>query len=187
VARREEGGEERYYLEAPERSIGRLGGFQGNFGVLVRAYAYLRALGAEGLRAVSENAVINANYIRHALKEHYHLPYDRPCMHEVVLSARRQRSRGVRALDIAKRLIDYGIHPPTMYFPLVVEEALMIEPTETEDRETLDYFIEVMKRIAQEAEEEPRTLLEAPHNTPVGRLDEAAAARHPYLRWRPER
>ncbi|MBI2856288.1 MAG: aminomethyl-transferring glycine dehydrogenase subunit GcvPB, partial [Chloroflexi bacterium] len=172
-----------YRRGTPEQSIGKMGGFHGNFGVLVRAYAYIRSMGAEGIREISENAVINANYVLNQLKEDYHLPYDRLCMHEVVLSARRQRARGVRALDIAKRLIDHGIHPPTMYFPLIVDEALMIEPTETESKETLDYFIQVMKQIAREAEEEPQTLKDAPHDTPNTRLDEARAARRPDLRW----
>ena len=183
----EEDGSERYSLSAPENSIGRMGAFQGNFGALLRAYAYIATLGAPGIAGISEDAVINANYILSRLKDDYDLPYDRVCMHEVVFSARSlKRAHGVNALDVAKRLIDYGIHPPTMYFPLIVEEALMIEPTETESRETLDYFIEVMKTIAQEAADEPDLLHDAPHDTPNTRLDEALAARRPYLRWRPE-
>ena len=178
-------GGETYRLGAPEQSIGKAGAFHGNFGMLVRAYTYIRGLGAEGLREISENAVINANYVLSALRDYYHLPYDRTCMHEVVFSARTQRAAGVSALDVAKRLIDYGIHPPTMYFPLIVEEALMVEPTETESRETLDRFIGVMKEIARQAEEEPQTLKDAPHHTPNSRLDEARAARRPDLRWRP--
>ncbi|MBI4216661.1 MAG: aminomethyl-transferring glycine dehydrogenase subunit GcvPB [Chloroflexi bacterium] len=174
-----------YHLARPRRSIGRLTAFHGNFGVLVRAWAYIRLMGAVGLRQVSENAVINANYLRVQLKDAYQLPYDRPCMHEVVLSASRQRAKGVRALDIAKRLIDYGFHPPTMYFPLIVPEALMIEPTETESKETLDAFIAALLAMAQEAEENPQLLQEAPHHTPISRLDEAKAARQPDLRWRP--
>ena len=174
-----------YGFARPPRTIGAIGGFHGNFGVLLRAYAYIRALGAPGLRQASEDAVLNANYIRVGLQDQYHLPYDRICMHEVVFSARRQKARGVRAMDVAKRLIDYGIHPPTMYFPLIVDEALMIEPTETESLETLDAFIEAMRSIAREVEEEPHLLAEAPHGTPVGRLDEARAARQPDLRWRP--
>ena len=182
-----EDGSERYSLSAPESSIGRMGAFHGNFGALLRAYAYIATLGAPGIAGISEDAVINANYILSRLKGEYDLPYDRVCMHEVVFSARNlKRAHGVNALDVAKRLIDYGIHPPTMYFPLIVEEALMIEPTETESRETLDYFIEVMKTIAREAEEEPDLLHDAPHDTPNTRLDEAQAARRPYLRWRPE-
>ncbi len=136
---------------------------------------------------MSEDAVFNANYVLSQLKNHYDLPYERTCLHEVVLSARNlKKEHGVTALDVAKRLIDYGIHPPTMYFPLIVEEALMIEPTETESRETLDEFIEVMKAIAREAAEDPDLLHDAPHNTPNTRLDEARAARRPDLRWRKE-
>ena len=178
-------GGEVYSLDAPVRTVGRMGAFHGNFGALVRAYAYMSTLGREGIANISRDAVINANYILSQLKEHYHLPYDRTCMHEVVFSARNlRRDYGVSALDVAKRLIDYGIHPPTMYFPLIVEEALMIEPTETESKETLDGFIEVMRTIAQEAEESPDLLHNAPHNTPNTRLNEALAARRPYLRWR---
>ncbi len=173
-----------YRFARPPQSIGRLGAFHGNFGVLVRAYAYARALGAEGLRQVSGDAVLTANYVMHALKDVYHLPYDRRCMHEAVFSARRQKARGVRALDIAKRLLDHGIHAPTMYFPLIVDEALMIEPTESEGKETLDWFIAVMRQIAKEAEETPEVVTGAPHTTPVSRLDEARAARQPDLRWR---
>jgi glycine dehydrogenase subunit 2 len=174
-----------YRFAKPPQSIGRLGSFHGNFGVLVRAYAYARALGAEGLRQVSGDAVLTANYVMHALKGVYHLPYDRRCMHEAVFSARRQKAQGVRALDVAKRLLDHGIHAPTMYFPLIVDEALMIEPTESEGKETLDWFIAVMRQIAREAEETPEVVTGAPHTTPVSRLDEARAARQPDLRWRP--
>ncbi|MCY4578648.1 MAG: aminomethyl-transferring glycine dehydrogenase subunit GcvPB, partial [Chloroflexi bacterium] len=178
-------GGEVYSLDAPAKTVGRMGAFHGNFGALVRAYAYMSTLGREGIANISRDAVINANYILSQLKEHYHLPYDRTCMHEVVFSARNlRRDYGVSALDVAKRLIDYGIHPPTMYFPLIVEEALMIEPTETESKETLDGFIEVMRTIAQEAEESPDLLHNAPHDTPNTRLNEALAARRPYLRWR---
>ena len=187
VRRNTEGdGAETYSLASPEKTIGRLGAFHGNFGALVRAYAYISTLGKAGIARVSEDAVINANYIQSQLKGYYDLPYDRLCMHEVVFSARNlRRAYGVSALDVSKRLIDYGIHPPTMYFPLIVDEALMIEPTETETKETLDYFIEVMKEIAQEAQENPQLLHDAPHNTPNTRLDEARAARRPDLRWRP--
>ncbi|GBD14787.1 putative glycine dehydrogenase (decarboxylating) subunit 2 [bacterium HR25] len=174
-----------YRLVTPERSVGKLGAFHGNFGVLVRAYTYIRALGAEGLRAVSENAVINANYIRVRLKGTYHLPYDRTCAHEVVFSGLRQRAKGVKTLDIAKRLIDYGFHPPTIYFPLIVPEALMIEPTETESKESLDAFCDALLAIAREAEECPELVKEAPHTAPLRRLDEATAARRPVLRWQP--
>ena len=169
---------------SPEKTIGKMGAFHGNFGALVRAYAYIRILGKQGLPKVSEDAVINANYIRSQLKEVFDLPYDRTCMHEVVFSARNlKRDNGITALDVSKRLIDYGIHPPTMYFPLIVEEALMIEPTETESKETIDEFIDIMKRIAQEAADDPSLLKNAPHNTPNTRLDEALAARKPDLRW----
>ncbi|MCJ7509399.1 MAG: aminomethyl-transferring glycine dehydrogenase subunit GcvPB [Dehalococcoidia bacterium] len=177
---------EGFVLATPERSIGRVGAFYGHFGVLVRAYAYLRTLGAEGLRQVSDNAVINANYVLARLRPAYHLPYDRRCMHEVVFSGSRQRAKGVRTLDIAKRLIDYGFHPPTVYFPLIVDEALMIEPTETESKEALDAFCDALLTIDREAEEEPQVVKEAPHTAPIGRLDEATAARRPVLRWRRE-
>ena len=180
-----EDGTETYSLNAPEKTIGRMGAFNGNFGALVRAYAYISTLGNTGISRVSEDAVINANYILSQLRAYYDLPYDRTCMHEVIFSARNlKRAHGVSALDVSKRLIDYGIHPPTMYFPLIVDEALMIEPTETESKETLDYFIEVMKTIAQEAAEYPGLLHEAPHDTPNTRVDEARAARQPDLRWR---
>jgi len=177
---------EGFVLATPERSIGKVGAFYGHFGVLVRAYAYLRTLGAEGLRQVSDNAVINANYVLARLRQAYHLPYDRRCMHEVVFSGSRQRAKGVRTLDIAKRLIDYGFHPPTVYFPLIVDEALMIEPTETESKEALDAFCDALLAIDREAEEEPQVVKEAPHSAPIGRLDEATAARRPVLRWRRE-
>jgi len=169
---------------SPPRTIGRLGAAGGNFGVMVKAYAYIRSLGAEGLKEVSENAVLNANYIKEKLKPHYQLPYDRTCMHEVVFSGKRQKAKGVATLDIAKRLLDYGFHPPTIYFPQVVEEAIMIEPTETESKETLDAFIEAMVEIAAEAEHSPEQLHGAPHSTPVRRLDEVGAARKPVLRWK---
>ncbi len=174
-----------YSLATPERSIGRMSGFHGNFGVLVRAYAYIRSLGRPGLRSISGNAVLNANYLMQALKGTYHLPYDRPCMHEAVFSADRQKARGVSGLDIAKRLLDYGFHAPTMYFPLIVKEALMIEPTETETRETLDAFIQALIDIDREVTDNPGLVLQAPHTAPVSRLDEARAARQPDLRWRP--
>ena len=178
-------GEERYSLSAPPQTIGRLGAAHGNFGVLVRAYTYIALLGDAGISQISEDAVINANYVLGKLKGHYDLPYDRTYLHEVVFSAGNlKRAHGVGALDVAKRLIDYGIHPPTMYFPLIVDEALMIEPTETESRETLDYFVEVMKTVAREAREDPDLLHGAPHDTPNTRLDEARAARHPDLRWK---
>lgn len=175
-----------YRLTSPEVSIGKMASWYGNFGVLLRAYAYIRSLGAEGLRAVSENAVLSANYLRVMLQGDYSLKYDRPVMHEVVLSGVRQKARGVSTLAIAKRLIDFGFHPPTIYFPLIVEEALMIEPTETESKENLDAFIEAMHEIAKEVVKNPEVFEHAPHNTPVSHLDEAVAARHPVLRWRPQ-
>ena len=171
-------------LAEPERSIGRLQQFHGNVGVLIRAYAYMRALGLEGLRAVSGQAVLNANYLRVLMHGHYDLPYDRPVLHEVVFSGSRQRrEHGVRTYDIAKRLIDHGFHPPTVYFPLIVEEALMIEPTETEPPEAIEAFAEAMIAIAAEAAEDPDTLHGAPWTAPIRRLDEATAARRPVLRW----
>ncbi|MBI1886436.1 MAG: aminomethyl-transferring glycine dehydrogenase subunit GcvPB [Chloroflexi bacterium] len=176
---------EHFVFAAPERSIGKTMAFHGNFGVLVRAYTYIRSLGAEGLRAISENAVVNANYVLARLKGAYHLPYGRRCLHEVVFSGSRQRAKGVKTLDIAKRLIDYGFHPPTIYFPLIVDEALMIEPTESESRESLDAFCEAMLAIAREAEESPEVVKGAPYTAPLRRLDEATAARKPVLRWRP--
>jgi glycine dehydrogenase subunit 2 len=163
------------------QSIGRVKAFYGHFGVLVRAYAYLLALGPRGLREATEVAVVNANYIRACLKDAYHLPYDRICKHECVFSDRNQARHGVQTLDIAKRLMDYGFHPPTVYFPLIVKGALMVEPTETETRETLDRFIEAMRRIAREAEEDPELVRSAPHVTRLSRLDEVSAARHPIL------
>lgn len=166
-------------------SIGRVRANCGNFLVLVRAYTYIRTNGPDGLRHVSDSAVLNANYIMRALQDEYDLPYDRTCMHEFVFSANRQKKNDVHALDIAKRLLDFGIHPPTIYFPLVVPEAMMIEPTETETQETLDNFIAVMRQIAREAREEPTLLTEAPHDTVVGRLDQTLAARKPDLRWPP--
>ena len=186
VTRVEDDDGERFSLSTPPQSIGRLGPFHGNFGALVRAYAYIRTLGDVGVSQISEDAVINANYILSQLRGTFDLPQDRHCKHEVVFSAKNLKDKfGVTGKDVCKRLIDYGIHPPTMYFPLpnVVEESLLIEPTETESKETLDQFIEVMKLIAQEAEEDPDLLINAPHNTPNTRLDEALAARRPVLRW----
>ncbi len=172
-----------FVLATPDRSIGRLGAFHGNFGVLIRAYAYIRSLGAGGLRAISEAAVLNANYVQARLRGAYDLAHDRTCMHEVLFSGAKQKAQGAKTLDIAKRMIDYGYHPPTIYFPLVVDEALMIEPTESESKETLDAFCEAMLRIAEEAATHPELLREAPHSAPLRRLDEATAARKPILRW----
>jgi glycine dehydrogenase subunit 2 len=175
-----------YELTRPENSIGKTMAFHGNFGVLVRALTYIKSLGAEGLRAISENAVINANYVLARLRGAYKLPYDRACMHEVVLSGSRQKAQsGVKTLDIAKRLIDYGFHPPTIYFPLIVDEALMIEPTEAEGKEALDDFCDAMLAIARETDEDPDLVKGAPHTAPLRRLDEATAARKPVLRWQP--
>ncbi len=165
-------------------SIGRLKSYYGNFGVIIRAYAYIKALGKEGLKAVSENAILNANYIKSKLGEYYDLPFNGSCMHEFVLSARKQKTRGVKALDIGKRLLDYGFHAPTVYFPMIVEEALMIEPTETESKETMDKFIAAMIDIDRETQESPDTVLKSPHNLPVKRIDEVQAARQPNLRWK---
>ena len=165
------------------QSIGRVKPFYGNFGINVRAYTYIRTMGPDGLRQVTENAVINANYMMRSLAPYYDLPYDRYCKHEFVISARRQKKLGVRTLDIAKRLLDFGFHPPTIYFPLNVEECMMIEPTETESKETLDAFIETMIQIAKEVEENPEIVQEAPHTTVVGRLDETKAARKPILKY----
>ena len=174
-------------IEDMPTSIGRVRSFFGNFGVLVRAYAYILSLGGDGLEETSRMALLNANYIRSKLERHYQLAYNEPCMHECVFNDRNQHRNGVSTLDIAKRLLDYGFHPPTIYFPLVVSGALMIEPTETETPETLDQFIEAMIAIAQESRETPDLVKNAPHTTPVRRLDEAKAARKPVLRWeRPE-
>jgi glycine dehydrogenase subunit 2 len=169
--------------EKPD-SIGNVQAFYGNFGVMVRAWTYLRMLGSRGLKRASENAVINANYTMRSLEDHYELPYKQHCMHEFVLSGDRQVKRGVRTRDIAKRLLDYGVHAPTVYFPLIVHEALMIEPTETESRESLDRFIEAMLAIAREAEKDPLLVQNSPSSTPVGRLDEARAARSLDVRWK---
>lgn len=166
-----------YGLVMPEKSIGRLKAFQGNFGMHIRAYAYIRAYGGQGLRDVSRHAVLNANYVRASLLNTYKVPYPRYCGHEFVMEGRLDGVDDIHALDISKRLIDYGIHPPTNYFPLIVPEALLIEPTETETKETLDEFIEIMKQIAEEARTNPELLLSAPHNAPTRRLDEVKAAK----------
>jgi glycine dehydrogenase subunit 2 len=166
-------------------SIGRVRAFYGNFNVIVKAYAYIRSLGAEGLARATEMAVLNANYIKEKLKPYFDLPYDRPCMHECVFSGSRQvEQNGVHTSDIAKRLIDFGYHPPTIYFPLIVHEAIMIEPTETESKETLDAFCEAMISIAREAKENPQRVKDAPLSTPVSRLDEVLAARKPDVCWK---
>ncbi len=178
-------GEDRYEWFEPASSIGQLHSFHGNFGMHVRAYCYIRMHGAEGLRMISEDAVLAANYLRVKLQDRYDLAFERTCMHEFVLSGTRQKKQGVRTLDIAKRLLDFGIHPPTTYFPLIVAEALMIEPTETESKETLDHFIDAMLQIADEAEETPEKVTGAPYNTEYKRLDEVGANRSLNIRWTP--
>jgi glycine dehydrogenase subunit 2 len=166
------------------KSIGRLKGFQGHFGILARGLTYIRMHGAEGLRTLSETAVLNANYLRVLLSDVFDVAYDRTCMHEFVLSGRRRKTEtGVRTLDIAKRLLDFGIHPPTIYFPLIVEEAIMVEPTESESRATLDHFVAVMHQIAHECQASPDVVKNAPQHQVVGRLDEVTAARKPVLHW----
>jgi glycine cleavage system P protein (glycine dehydrogenase) subunit 2 len=169
------------------RSIGRVHSFHGNFGIQVRALAYISTLGPAGLRQVSRTAILNANYLMRRLARTYELPHPEPCMHEFVLSGRGLRRYGVKTLDVAKRLLDFGVHAPTVYFPLIVEEAMMIEPTETETLDRLDHFAEAMERIAQEAREQPEMLRQAPHSTPVSRLDEGRAARELVLHWKEKR
>ena len=171
--------------DAPE-SIGRVKAFFGNFGMMVRALSYIYTHGAEGLREATEAAVLNARYLSHLLEETYDKPYPADPMHEVIFSHKRQSKKGVHTLDIAKRLIDYGFHPMTIYFPLVVEGAMLIEPTESVGRADLDAFVEAMKDIDREAQEDPQIVIDAPHSTRIGRLDEAAAARKPVLRWKPD-
>src|SRR5919106_78322 len=170
-------------LEDCPKTIGRVRSFFGNFGILVRAYTYIVSLGGNGLEEVSRMALLNANYVRKKLEGNYQIAYNEPCMHECIFTDRLQHKYGVSTLDIAKRLLDYGFHPPTIYFPLVVSGALMIEPTETETPETLDGFVEAMLAIAREAKENPELVKNAPYSTPVRRLDEARAARRPILRW----
>jgi len=176
-------GEKYYFNWDLKNTIGKVGSFYGPFSVMVKAYAYIRLLGAEGLEAVTEQAVINSNYLLTKLKEIFSLPYGKNCMHEFVLSGSNFKEFGIRTLDIAKRILDYGYHAPTVYFPLIVPEAIMIEPTETESKESLDGFVEAMKSIAKEARENPEKLKEAPSSTPVGRLDEVKANRELNVRW----
>src|SRR3989304_2834444 len=164
-------------------SIGRVRAFYGHVGMLTRAYTYLLSLGKEGVCKVGEHAVLNANYLRHKLKKDYDIPFGKTCMHEFVISARKQKEKGASALDIAKKLLDYGFHAPTIYFPLIVEEAMMIEPTETESRETLNAFADAMILIATDIEQQPETVRNAPQTTPIGRPDEVKAAREPKLKW----
>lgn len=175
-----------YDFVMPPQSIGPVKAFWGQFGMLVRAYTYIRMLGDAGLRQAAEHAVLNANYLLSQIKGVYPLPYDRVCKHEFVVEGRLQAAPDVRALDIAKRLIDYGVHPPTNYFPLIVHEALMIEPTETESKQSLDAYAKILRKIAEEAATAPELLHEAPHNAPVRRLDEVRAARKPVLRYQRE-
>ncbi|BAQ12761.1 glycine dehydrogenase [Clostridium botulinum B2 128] len=166
-----------------EDSLGKIRSLYGNFGVMVKAYTYILTMGKEGLKAASQNAVLNANYIKESLRDYYNIGKDDICKHEVVLSTLKENPHHIATLDIAKRLIDYGVHPPTVYFPLIIEEALMIEPTESESKETVDEFIDAMKKIAVEAKENPELLHEAPVKAPVRRLDQVKAARKPILRW----
>lgn len=164
-------------------SIGKIKGFYGHFGVMLKAYAYILALGSEGLKEVSQQAVLNANYMMERLKEYYNLPVDAICMHEFVLAGLKDNEYGVTTLDIAKRILDYGFHPPTIYFPLIIHEAMMIEPTETESLESINSYIDALINIAKEAKEDPELLKKAPYTTPVRRIDEVTAARNPVLKW----
>ncbi len=176
--------EEGYILDwDKEESIGKMMGFWGNYGVIARTWVYIRMLGEEGLKDVSKYAIINSNYIRASLEDVYDLPFKSPTMHECVFSGSRQKKQGVKTLDIAKRMLDYGIHAPTIYFPLIVSEALMVEPTETESKETLDDFIHIMRTIAKESEENPQLVRSAPQNTPIKRLDEVKANKDLNVRW----
>jgi glycine dehydrogenase subunit 2 len=168
------------------QSIGRVKAFFGNYGMMLRALAYIQTHGYDGLREATEAAVLNARYIAHGLTSDYEKPFDAPPMHEVVFTDKRQTRKGVHTLDIAKRLIDYGFHPMTIYFPLIVQGAMLIEPTESVGRQELDQFIDAMRSIAREAVDDPELVLNAPHSTRIGRLDEAAAARKPVLRWKPK-
>jgi glycine dehydrogenase subunit 2 len=170
-----------------KKTIGRLRSFAGNFGMMVRAYAYMREMGSEGLQRASELAVLNANYLRVMLGRDWHIAYDEICMHEVIATDKNLKETGVTTMDVAKRLMDYGFHPPTVYFPLVVKGAMLIEPTETESVQSLDEFVAAMKAIANEARTEPDTVKHAPHLTRLRRLDETRAARSPVLRWKRER
>jgi len=178
------GDDGKYYLNynIPD-SIGKVRSFYGNFGVMVKAYAYILSMGAKGLKSVSENAVLNANYLMFKLKEFMEIAYDRNCMHEFVATGSPQKEKGASTLDIAKRMLDFGVHPPTVYFPLIVKEAMMFEPTETESKQTLDEFVGIMRNIIKEVGENPDIIKTAPHNTSVGRLDDVLAARKPVLTW----
>ncbi|MCC6628352.1 MAG: aminomethyl-transferring glycine dehydrogenase subunit GcvPB [Chloroflexi bacterium] len=185
VARVEEDGQAVYRFIAPPGTFGKIHTFYGNFGMHVRAYTYIRVNGPDGLRRISEDAVLAANYLKARLQDAFLVPFDRPCMHEFVINGTPQRQRGVSTMDMAKRLMDFRLHPPTVYFPLVVPECMLIEPTETESIETLDAFVQAMLQIAREVDDDPDVIHSAPHVTPVSRLDEARAARTPDLRWAP--
>jgi len=179
-----ERGKDGYYLDYNRpKSIGKVRSFYGNVEVIIKGYCYIRSLGREGLKRVSRNAVLNANYLMKRLKKYFYLPYDQPCMHEFVLSGENEKIDNVRTLDIAKRLLDFGFHPPTIYFPLIVKGALMIEPTETESKETLDAFVSAMIQIKKEMKENPSLVKEAPHNLSINRLDEVKAAKQLKLKW----
>ncbi len=181
----EKGEDGTYHVEIDRpKSIGRLRAFYGNFGMMVRAYAYLREMGADGLKGASDLAVLNANYLRVTLGETWAVAYERLCMHEVVINDKHLRESGVTTMDVAKRLMDYGYHPPTVYFPLVVKGAMLIEPTETETKQSLDEFVDAMKAISTESLEKPEHVKAAPHNTRLKRVDETRAARNPVLRWK---
>jgi len=173
-----------YFNYNLKHSIGRIRSFYGNFSVLVRTYAYILRLGRNGLIKAAQNAVLNANYLKEKLKENFEVAYLKECMHEVIFTCQQQKEKGVAVFDIAKRLIDYEIHPPTIYFPLIVKEALMVEPTETESKETIDYFIESMTKINNEIKENPQIVKNSPHTTPIKRVDETKAARCLDLRWK---
>lgn len=178
-----DGEEELKFVKEPH-SIGEMKSFYGNFTVIVKALTYVKTLGREGIPEASQNAVLNANYMMNKLKDLYTMAYDEVCMHEFVMSlADLKKKTGISAMDIAKGLLDNGIHPPTMYFPLIVEEALMVEPTETESKETLDEAVEVLRKLYEIAETDAEQLHQAPVTTPVTRMDEVGAARHPYLRY----
>ena len=174
----------KFYIDADEKSAGYVSNFLGNFGVLLRAYTYILTLGRENVKMVGPLAVLNANYVKESLKNEYYLPIEGVCKHEFVFDGLADKSTGVTTLDIAKRLLDYGYHAPTIYFPLLFHQSIMIEPTETESKETLDEFIAVMKKVATEAIENPDVVKNAPHSTPVRRLDETTAARSPKTTYR---
>ncbi len=178
---------DKYLLDySSKKTIGRVRSFYGNFSVLVKAFAYILTMGEEGIKRASEMAVLNANYLRVAISKLLEVPHNETCMHEFVASTTPLQENGIKALDVVKRMLDYGIHPPTVYFPLIVHEDIMVEPTETESKDTLDRFIEIVKEIVEEAKKDPENLKTAPHTTPVRRLDDTRAARYPVLRWKAE-